>query len=187
MPERSSLPSGNVQQVATGLWFVGWGSFWVQAALGTVSSLTLAFAVLALNGQTNASNIERGAGVSFAFGGLIALYLGIFWAFRYTRIAQQLRGGSAGGRPKKAETLKLLQIGIIINLVGMLLIIVASEAVVGALFLKTASQSQGVILTEQSNIVNSIDILVVLATTNAIAAHYAGLATSLWLLWRTTR
>ena len=181
-PEYRALPPA-VQRAASNFHWVGWIGFWVQTVLAAVSTVLMLFAVPFLQ-NTGAGGGT--AGVGLATMGLFALYFSIFWAFRYTRIARRLKTPEEI-RPKRSETLKNLRMGLIINLVGMLLALLAAEAILGSLFARS-SQFQGG-FTEESlkNIVKPLDISVVLANTHIIISHYAGLVTSLFLLNRVSR
>ena len=181
-----SLPL-TLLRVANAFRLTGWIGFWLQLVLAVVAALTLLFSVLFANPNrnpsTNASNPGTGVGVLLAACGLVVLFVSVYWAFRYTRLANQLKAPSASARPKKAETLKALRMGLMVNLVGMLLSLLGAESIAGVL-LARASQSQGALYAPGgiTSLIQPLDISVVLANTHIILAHFAGLATSLWLL-----
>lgn len=182
--EYPSLPTP-VQRAAAGFRMAGWTGFWVQVVLAVVATIILLFAA---SSRTVASTSPgSGFGVFFAICGLVALYVSIFWTFRYTRLSKQLRTPDPALRPRKADTVELLRLGVIINLIGLLLIILGAQAVVGALLAKSLSQVQGLGALDPSRQIQSLDIFVVQANTHTITAHFAGLVTSLWLLNRLSR
>jgi hypothetical protein len=77
-----------------------------------------------------------------------------------------------------------------INLVGLLLSLLGAQAIVGALLAKSLTLPQtglGVYQIDPSRTIRTLDILVVQANTNTVAAHFAGLVGSLWLLNRINR
>jgi hypothetical protein len=91
-------------------------------------------------------------------------------------------------RPSKGNAIQAIRIGLIVNLAGMLLTLLGSEAIIGGLLAKSLAQAQGVTtIYDPSRLIQSLDIFVVQATTNIIAAQFAGIATSLWLLQRVNR
>lgn len=189
-PDTSSLPPA-LQRVAVGLRTVGGISFWLQSILGVISSLVLIFATFgsSVGRQPNqASNQGTGFGIFFALCGLVTLGVGAYFAFRYTRISKQLVVSSAAGRPSKADTLQTIRFGLIVNMVGMLLTILGAQAIVGSILAKSLSQPQGALTAlDPTRFVQSLDLFVVQANTNTIAAHFVGIAASLWLFNRVNR
>lgn len=181
-PEMSSLPPA-AQRVVITLRTFGWISFWLQVVLGVIAALILLVAVaFDRNGGTQPSTQGTGFGIFFAICGLVSLGAGAYFAFRYTRTAQQLQ---ETGRPSKAETLQIIRIGLIINLVGMLLTILGAQAVVGSVLAKSLSQ-QGAVL-DASRYVQPLELFVVQGNINTITAHFAGIAASLWLFNRVSK
>ncbi|MGH2416664.1 MAG: DUF3611 family protein, partial [Microcystaceae cyanobacterium] len=180
-PSRSSLPPA-VQRVSSNLKRAGNIGFWLQIILGVVSTVTLLFASTSLVGnQQRTSGSE--VGIFCAFCGIIMLIVGIFFCFRYRRIARLLQNSDSALRPKKADTYKVIRLGLIVNLVGMLLAILGAAALVGLVLAKSLTIPQGAIgYNDPRKFVNSIDLLIIQANTNTITAHFAGIVTSLWLL-----
>ena len=182
-PEYRALPPA-VQRAANTFHWVGWVGFWVQAVLAAISTILMLFAVPFLQGAKDGGS---SAGVGLATLGLLALYFSIYWAFRYTRIARKLKAAEEG-RPSRSETIRNLRIGLVVNLAGMFVALLAAEAILGALFARS-SQAQGMLLSQEGlqKVVQPLDISVVLANTHIIISHYAGLITSLFLLNRISR
>ncbi|MCA1991983.1 MAG: DUF3611 family protein, partial [Coleofasciculus sp. S288] len=109
-PDTSSLPPA-LQRVAFTLRTVGGISFWLQLVLGVISGLILIFASFSTGlGRPAAQGSTQGTGfgIFFALCGLVALGVGAYFAFRYTRIARQLLASNAAGRPSKADTLQII-------------------------------------------------------------------------------
>lgn len=185
----SESPSSPLQQIAQTFRLIGWSSFWIQLVLGVVSTLVLLFASLSRNvGPANQSSPGTGIGIVFAVSGVITLGLGIYLAFRYTRIAKRLQSANANNRPRKADTIQILRLGLIVNLVGSLLTIMGAQAITGTLLLKSLSQPQGLgALSNPSQIIRPVDIFVVQANTNTVAAHFTGILCTLWLLNRVNK
>ncbi len=185
-PDDNSL-STNVLKTARALNIAGWVGFWTQLVLAIISTLILLFAVISRNsGSTGQSNPGTGAGTFLAFLGLLAVYLSIFWSYRYTLLAKKLR--LADSRPTRADIIKQLKIGLTIGFGGMFLTLLGAEAIVGVLVAKSLSQPQTAVLNiEVSRLVQPIDIFIVQANTNTILAHFLGLIVSVWLLDRISK
>jgi Protein of unknown function (DUF3611) len=186
---RSQSSSSALQEIAQAFRLTGWISFWAQLVLGVIASVILGFASLSRD-TADQRTVGTGLGIFFAVGAVIALAGSVFWAFRYTRIAKQLQSSNPNNRPRKAETIQILRMGLIVNLVGLLLALVAAEAIVGALLTKALTLPQagsGVFQIDPGRIIRPLDIFVVQANTQTLVAHFAGIVASIWLLNRVTR
>lgn len=184
-PEDTNL-STNVLKIVRALNIAGWVGFWSQLVLAIISSLILLFAIVSRNAGNTANNPGTGAGLFLAFSGLVAVYLSIFWSYRYTLMAKKLRGSE--NRPSRADTVKQLKIGLIISFVGMFITLLGAEAIVGVLVAKSLSQPQNALINADfSRLVQPIDIFIVQANTNTVLAHFLGLVTSVWLLDRISK
>ena len=189
-PDTSSLPPA-LQRVAFTLRTVGGISFWLQSILGVISGFILLFATFSSSvgrQTTQGNNQGTGFGIFFAICGLVTLGVAAYFAFRYTRISKQLLISNAAGRPSKADTLQIIRLGLIVNLVGMLLTILGAQAIVGSILAKSLSQPQNALTAiDPTRFVQSLDLFVVQANTNTIAAHFVGITASLWLFNRVNR
>jgi hypothetical protein len=181
----SSLPPA-LERVSTNLRWSGTIGFWVQLVLGVISTVTLLFASSSLIGNQQSSQ-GTGFGIFCAVGGLVALAISIFLSFRYMNIAKLLRNKDSAQRPKKTDTIQIIRIGLMVNIVGMTLAIIGAEALVGLVLAKSLARPQLAIGSDPREFVNSIDLLIVQANTNTITAHFGGLVSSLWLLNRITK
>ncbi|MDB9496931.1 DUF3611 family protein [Spirulina major CS-329] len=181
--------SAKVQQVSADLKFAGRIGFWVQLVLGVISTVTVLFSSTSFLNRTEATNTQGTEfGVFCAVGGLIALTVSIYFSFRYMTIARLLQTKNPAQRPNRADTISIIRLGLIVNLVGMLLTIIGAEAIVGIVLAKSLANPPGAIANlDPTKLVNSIDLLVIQANTNTIAAHFAGIVSSLILLNRITR
>ncbi len=186
----SQSPTTALQQIATAFWLTGWISFWIQLVLAVISIIVLLFASLSRNvGPQNEQSLGTGFGIVLAVSGVVTLGLGVYFAFRYTRIGKSLKSPHSNQRPRKADTVQILRLGLIVNLVGILLTILGAQAIAGTLLVRSLSIPQGVgaaIYNAQQNI-RPLDIFVVQANTNTVAAHFVGLVASLFLLNRVHR
>jgi hypothetical protein len=180
-----SLPPA-VRRIANTFRWVGWVSVWVQVVLGIISSLVLLFAVASISIRSGSGgNPGTSAGLFMAVVGLLVVYFGAFWAFRYTRLARSLRSRDATKRPKPKDMMQALKLGLFISLGGMLVSLLGAQAIVGFLLAKALSQPQGAAVfgggANISQFVQPLDIFVVQASTNILLAHFGGIAATLWL------
>ncbi len=191
MSQNPDTPSSSstVQAIAKNFRLTGWISFWVQLVLGVVSAIiVLLFAIFSQRPNSANNNPGTGFGVFLAVCGILILCGGIYLAYRYTIIGQQLQSPNSKNRPRKTETLEVLRLGLWINLVGMLVTLLGSQAIVGTLVARSISpQAATTQLFDPTRIISGLDMLVVQANINTVSAHFAGLAVSIWLLNRITR
>jgi hypothetical protein len=188
--DSQSVPPA-VQRVATAFRLAGWVSFWAQIVLAVISGFVLAFAAASFgvpasppntpNAPAPGANPGAGVGLFLASLGLLLLFAGAFWAFRYTRLSRKLKL-AAQDRPKRGDAVRELYLGLGINLVGMLLTILGAQAIVGSLVAKSFIQVGGIFTGNLQNFINSRDIFLVQANTNTILAHFIGVVLTLWLL-----
>ncbi len=187
----SMSDASGIRAIAQALRLTGWISFWTQLVLGIVSGGILLSAIVFSRGGSNSNNPGTGFGAFFAVAGLIALGVGIYLAFRYTRIGRGLDSSNANNRPRKTETVQVLQFALVVHLAGMLLTLLGAQAIAGTLIVKSLTLPQlGVGVYTQidaSRIIQPIDIFVVQANTNTVTAHFAGLVSSIWLLYRLSK
>jgi hypothetical protein len=187
-----------VRRVSSAFRWAGWISFWSQIVLAVVSGIVLLFAASNFGAVSqpvpstipgvpavpagNTFNPGAGAGLGLAVLGLLALFAGSYWAFRYTRIARQLKTLDAQARPKPGDARWTLRTGLAINLAGMLLTILGAQTIVGSLVGKSFAQGIGIFTGNFARFINPSDIFLVQANTNTIMAHFIGLVATLWIL-----
>ena len=178
----SSVPQA-VLRASAKLTTIGYLGFWIQIVVGAFAVVTFLFASLGLTfGQERTQGIE--AGILSAFISLVLLGVGIYFSIRYRQIGNQLQKVEAASHPRKADILKFIRWGIIVNLAGMGMAIIGAAAIGGIVLAKSLSIAQGTLATNSRQLVTSIDLLAVQANTNTIIAHFTGLVSSLWLLDR---
>lgn len=194
-----SIPP-KLEKVAKILSITGWLSFVIQIGLAAASGLMLTFAISGRNFTQATRPISRiplprvrldaareavtpgmGVGIFWAGCGLLVLLFGIYLAFRQIRYAKRLRHSNPALHPSKIKVLKILKLGVIVGLVGLLLTILGGGATLSVLLAKSIAQPQGVAIYDPARIIRSLDILVAMANMNGIAAHFVGLVTSLGL------
>jgi len=176
-------PSPGLQKVINAFRIWGWSGFWIQIVLGVISTiLLLQLLFVRRNPVPNSIGVETSPatlpGLGFAWIGLAMVAASILWNFRYTMISKKLRSPD---RPSKAQTILQLKIGLIFSLVGLLITLLATGAIVGALTVRSQQGSfagaGGFNLTVQP-----LDFQIIQASLNTILAHYVGLFVSLALL-----
>jgi predicted ferric reductase len=179
-----SLPPA-VQKVSSNLQRWGFWSFWLQLVLGIIASVTLLFAtpVLFDSKEKAASNQF---GIFSAFVGIVLLIIAIIISYRYGKIGRKIQNLDPSQRPKKSDTIQLIKIGLIFNMVGMLFAILGAFTLVGLTLAKLLTLAPQLIGPNTQQYVNSLDMLIIQANTNTIAAHFTGIVTSLLLLNRIT-
>lgn len=181
-PSDIDPPSPSLQKAINAFKYWGWTGFWIQVVLGIISMVLLLQLLFVRRSPNPTVGIETNPatlpGLSFAWLGLAVVGLSVLWNFRYTRIGRQLR---TGDRPSKSQTIFQLKIGLALSLAGMLITLLATAAIVGALTVRVQQGSFGG--TGGFNLtVQPIDFQIIQASLNTVLAHYAGLVISLGLL-----
>lgn len=110
--------------------------------------------------------------------------LGNYWSFRYTRIVKQLQLPNTVACPTKAEVIQVLWQGLVANSAGMFLSLLGIEAIAGALLAKFLTQVQGLAIYNTTQLIQSLDILVVQANVNTIFAQFIGITVAAWFIGR---
>ncbi|MGF1675463.1 MAG: DUF3611 family protein [Rivularia sp. (in: cyanobacteria)] len=188
-----------LERISNILRLSGWASFWLQLGLGAACSLMIIFAISGRSFNQAVTNdvvvpgvpaatqytetTTPGLGISmfWAVCGILGLLFGIYLAFRLTRFARRLRNPNSEIHPKKAEVMKILRIGVIVGLVGLLVTILGGGSGLGVLLAKSIAQPQGVAIYDPTRIIRPLDIFVAMANMCGIAAHFVGTITTLGL------
>ncbi|MEL6138364.1 MAG: DUF3611 family protein [Cyanobacteria bacterium J06626_23] len=180
--ELSYSLSPAIRRVATRFRVVGWISFWIQIVSGVIATLLFASALLGI--QSMNESAAAGGGLFLGALGLLAVYVGAYWAFRYTRFARKMRTTNPDLRPRPKDAAKIVTNGLIISLVGMGLALLGTGAITGTLLVKVISQPQQEVVISPGafrRFVEPLDIFIVQASTNTLIAHFAAILSSLWL------
>lgn len=127
-------------------------------------------------------SLKSGAILLSVVGSIVVLGFSVCWFFRYIQLARQLEAPSV--HPNRKQTIQVLQLGVLINLVAMLLTLVSVEVIVGALLLKTLSVPQGAAIYRTGQLIEPIDIFVVQANISMIVAQFVGIGIPFWLVSR---
>ncbi|GKV43177.1 hypothetical protein SLEP1_g50502 [Rubroshorea leprosula] len=154
--------------------------FWVQLVCTMVAAVILSFSVV-ITGQ-----ISSPATFYATAGGIAAAFVSVFWSFGYIRLADKLKSTASepSKAPPRADVIKGLRNGIVLNLLGMGATILGMQATVGLLVAKalTSSANPYQRVSPGYSPVLALDVFLVQASANTILSHFLGLVFSLELL-----
>ncbi|MBA0602156.1 hypothetical protein Gorai_002346 [Gossypium raimondii] len=173
--------------------------FWGQLVCTLVSAVILSFSVVITGKITSPATFYATAS------GIVAAFISVFWSFGYIRLSEKLKrtandpskiepliactafvvGRLYGLAPPRADVVKSLKNGIVLNLLGMGAAILGMQATVGLLVAKALTSStnpyyQGI--SPGYSPVLALDVFLVQASGNTILSHFLGLVFSLELL-----
>ncbi|CAD6251604.1 unnamed protein product [Miscanthus lutarioriparius] len=118
--------------------------------------------------------------------GIAAAFISVFWSFGYIRLSERLRRTSKepAKAPPRADVVKSLKNGIVLNILGMGAAVLGMQATVGALVAKalTTSAVPYYAAAPGQSPVLALDVFLVQASANTILSHFIGLASTLELL-----
>ncbi|MBW4622792.1 MAG: DUF3611 family protein [Cyanosarcina radialis HA8281-LM2] len=157
-------------------------SYWIHLLLGTASGITLLLVAFSRGFTNESRSIFIGFSIFLAVAALIAVGFRVYWALRYTRMAKRLQQPDPTLHPKREEVIRVLRIGLIVSLAGLVLAFGASEITTVAVLAKSLAQPQGVAVYDPEKIVRGMDLFLILADVNLIGAHILGSVASLGLL-----
>ncbi|KAJ6828908.1 protein TIC 21, chloroplastic [Iris pallida] len=181
--EKEKLAQVSKRLVKTSRYFKRLGSlgFWGQLVCTIVSAVILSFSVVITGKITSPVTFYANAG------GIAAAFVSVFWSFGYIRLSERLRKAASdpSKAPPRAEVVKSLKNGIVVNLLGMGAAVLGMQATVGLLVAKALTSSavpfyQG-IPPGQSPVL-ALDVFLVQASANVILSHFLGIVFSLELL-----
>ncbi|KAM7263640.1 hypothetical protein ACFE04_001323 [Oxalis oulophora] len=160
---------------------VGTIGFWAQLVCTIVSAGVLSFSILVTGKPTQPATFYATAT------GIAAAFISVFWSFGYIRIADKLRKTAShpSKAPPRADVVKSLRSGIMVNLLGLGSTIIGMQATVGLLVAKALTSTanpyyQGI--SPGYSPVLALDVYLVQASANAILSHFLGILCSLELL-----
>lgn len=181
--EKEKLSQVSKRLESTGRYFkrLGGLGFWGQLTCTVVSSVILAFSVVITGSPTSPATFYMTAI------GIVAAFMSVFWSFGYIRLAERLRktANDPAKAPPRADVVKNLKNGIVINILGMGATVLGMQATVGLLVAKALTSSanpyyQG--LSPAYSPVLALDVFLVQACGNTLLSHFLGLVFSLELL-----
>ncbi len=181
--------------------FTIWGllGFWLKAILAVVAGLLALISLLpsgannppSLN-RPNAPNIPVQAPVDPSNSGLelVLILCGVallaasaYWSYRYILWGRRLKLSSSQNGPSKQDTLQLLQLGLGLDLLGMLFTLLVGEMSVGFLLYKSLTQTVNFF----NYRIGPLDVIVIFACVHLAVGQYVGILTSLYLMRRSSQ
>lgn len=154
--------------------------FWGQLVCTLVAAVILSFSIVITGKITSPFTFYSTAG------GIAAAFISVFWSFGYIRLSERLRktANEPSKAPPRADVVKSLKNGIVVNLLGMGAAVLGMQATVGLLVAKalTTSTNPYQTLTPGNSPVLALDVFLVQASANTIVSHFLGLVFSLELL-----
>ncbi|KAL9371057.1 hypothetical protein Peur_036197 [Populus x canadensis] len=155
--------------------------FWGQLICATVAAVILSFSVVVTG------KIPSPPTFYATLGGIAAAFISVFWSFGYIRLSEKLRktANDPSKAPPRADVVKSLKNGIVLNLLGMGAAILGMQATVGLLVAKALTSSANPYyqqMTPGYSPVLALDVFLVQASANTILSHFLGVVFSLELL-----
>uniref|UniRef100_A0A6N2L5H2 Uncharacterized protein n=1 Tax=Salix viminalis TaxID=40686 RepID=A0A6N2L5H2_SALVM len=155
--------------------------FWGQLICATVAAVILSFSVVVTG------KIPSPPTFYATLGGIAAAFISVFWSFGYIRLSEKLRktANDPSKAPPRADVVKSLKNGIVLNLLGMGAAILGMQATVGLLVAKALTSSANPGYQQISpgySPVLALDVFLVQAAANTILSHFLGLVFSMELL-----
>lgn len=160
----------------------GWIGFWTQVVLGFVSLLIVIIVIFSRSFNLNRSQDTPTPtlGLVLAITGLVFLGVSIYCCYRYPQLGRRLDHPEK--RPTKEHVIRSLNIGLWVNVAGMIFTVAAAEWNVGMLLLKVLSIPQGAAVYATNVLIEPLEIFIIQAKVNTIAAQLTGIIVALWLL-----
>jgi len=159
---------------------LGTFGFWSQLVCTIVSAGILSFSTVVTGKVTSPFTFYATAA------GIAAAFISVFWSFGYIRLSERLRrtAKEPAKAPPRADVVKSLKNGIVLNILGMGAAVLGMQATVGALVAKalTTSAVPYYQATPGQSPVLALDVFLVQASANTILSHFLGLASTLELL-----
>ncbi|KAA8545823.1 hypothetical protein F0562_020726 [Nyssa sinensis] len=181
--EKTKLDQVSKRLESTSRHFKRLGSlgFWGQLVCTVVAAVILSFSTVITGKITSPATFYTTAG------GIAAAFISVFWSFGYIRLSDRLQrtANAPSKAPPRADVVKSLKNGIVLNLLGMGSAVLGMQAMVGLLVAKALTSSlnpyyQGI--SPGSSPVIALDVFLVQASANTILSHFLGLVCSLELL-----
>ncbi|KAI9123986.1 hypothetical protein K1719_005286 [Acacia pycnantha] len=181
--EKAKLAQVSKRLEMTARYFKRLGSlgFWGQLVCTVVAAVILSFSIVITGKITSPVTFYATAG------GIAAAFVSVFWSFGYLRLSEKLQRTSnePTKAPARADVVKSLKNGIVLNILGMGAAILGMQATVGLLVAKALTSSanpyyQGI--SPGYSPVLALDVFLVQASANTILSHFLGLVFSLELL-----
>lgn len=180
-PELRS-PVTKVVTIANAFRWIGWLSLCLQVGFGTATAVALSLAARSspVLGEEPTPGIT--IGIFWAVCGSVMLLVAIAITTRYLSIARLLLLPDIEQHPKAGETFRTLRLATLLGLVGMAVMLIGAGSSVALLLAKAMVQrSSATSYTDPQQIIRALDLYVVAANLNGIAAHFVGATAALGL------
>ncbi|KAL9259621.1 TIC 21, chloroplastic-like protein [Drosera capensis] len=181
--EQAKLAQVAKRLESTARYFKRLGSFgfWSQLVSTVVAAVILSFSIVVTGKITSPFTFYTTAA------GIVVAFISVFWSFSYLRLSEKLRktANEPSKAPPRADVVKSLKNGIVLNIIGMSAAILGMQATVGLLVGKALTSSsnpyyQGI--SPGYSPVLALDVFLIQASANTILSHFFGLVSSLELL-----
>ncbi|XP_074588367.1 protein TIC 21, chloroplastic-like isoform X2 [Curcuma longa] len=153
---------------------------WGQLVCTIVSAVILSFSTVVGKITTPVTFYTTAGAIAVAF-------ISVFWFFGYIRLSEKLQrtANEPSKAPPRAEVVKTLKYGIVVNVLGMGAAILGMQATIGLLVAKALTTLsvpyyQGI--APGKNAVLAMDVFLVQSSSNTVLSHLLGLVLSLELL-----
>ncbi len=153
-------------------------SYWIQLILGAVSAIVLFLVIF----SRSATHSGAGIGIFLAMFSLIALGFRVYWTLRYRKTAKRLQRIDSQSQPSRTEIVEILRVGLTASLIGLLLAFIAAEISLIFTLAAAIARPQSIAVYQREQVIQTADLLLVLAQLNILGAHFFGAANSLGLL-----
>lgn len=181
------MSATSTQKIARDFFRFGWIAVCIQAVLAVIPILLLCYVLF---GKVVGNDVAWSVTDYLAILGLAILAFTTFWAFRYTRIAQQI--ADSARRPPRSKLIRTLWIGLWASSLGILvsLVLLYVEVIrLLILFLRAPQAGVPVFQTQADDRlrwVSAIDAVSLLAELCTLTGELLVLGLTLWLLFRVT-
>ncbi|EPS58375.1 hypothetical protein M569_16438, partial [Genlisea aurea] len=181
--EKAKLAQVSRRLETTSRYFKRLGSFgfWGQLICTLVAAVILSFSTIVTGKITSPATFYATAA------GIAAAFVSVFWSFGYIRLSNTLSrtARDPSKAPARADVIRSLKNGIIVNLLGLGAAILGMQATVGLLVAKALTTSttpyyQGI--PPGTRPVLALDIFLIQACANTILSHFLGLSCTMELL-----
>jgi cytochrome b561 len=177
-----SLPPA-VRRIANNFRLIGWVGFWTQIVFGVIAALLFTVSLLGLLAveRDGGTNPVSSIAIFLTVLGVLAVFVGAFWAFQYTRFARKLKASNPDLRPKPKNAAQMVATGLSISILGMLLGLLGAGSSVGRLFIKVIALPQAGTILRADQAIEAVDVFLIQSTIITLLCHYVGIVGSLWL------
>ncbi|XP_042382191.1 protein TIC 21, chloroplastic-like [Zingiber officinale] len=181
--EKEKLAQVSKRLEDTARYFKRLGSigFWGQLLCTIVSAVILSFSTVVTGKIATPVTFYPTAGA------IAVAFISVFWFFGYIRLSEKLQrtANEPSKAPPRAEVVKNLKNGIVLNVLGMGAAILGMQATIGLLVAKALTTLsvpyyQGI--APGKNVVLAMDVFLVQSSSKTVLSHLLGLVLSLELL-----